>query len=753
LILVIFPGEDPQKFRRALEGLGGTILPYSGQGSRTKFRIRIPLDQLEALCEIEGVRWVEEAPRWKLLNNVSTDILEVRIPRDTQGLYGDGQIVGIADTGLDMGSSHPALLLDDFEDGSGRSRVLEIFDLAADGNPSDPHGHGTHVAGSLLGNGILSGSSPVEDLFPPSSFAGMAPKASLVFQAIMDNASGQLIVPPDLGILFEQAREAGARLHSDSWGTPVSSQYDSFSEDVDRYTWEHPEFLILFAAGNEGIDADGDGVVDLSSLTSPATAKNCISVGATEGDRPSGSGAPDATYGGAWPDDYPEDPLYSDHISDNPRGMAAFSSRGPCADGRIKPDLVAPGTNILSVRSSVAPDGNFWGIYDDHYAWMGGTSMSTPLAAGVAALLREYLMKEKGFSSPSAALLKAALLNAAEDISPGQYGTGDKQEIPDPPIPNPVEGWGRVNLRNAVSPQNGKGIIHIDEKTGLQTGQIREYAFRVTSADLPLKTNLVWTDYPGTPPLGGLVNDLDLELIDPSGDSHYPDPAGAFDRTNNAVGMTIESPLLGDWIARIHGYNVPFGPQPFALVISGGIQPSLLVEPDSGGPGVEVTLTGMDFGAKKPKVYFYQGDLRKKANVISHDPNRIICRFPTRRLYTAGLYGIEVRNRTTGVTHRFDNIFQLMPPEVVGADKVEVTWKESMTLTGTNFGTRRGKIWFEGVAPLDKIKRAKVRKSDWRDEQVILTVPKNLPTGDYRVRLENKVGQSYLAITVRVTAP
>lgn len=83
---------------------------------------------------------------------------------------------------------------------------------------------------------------------------------------------------------------------------------------------------------------------------------------------------------------------------------------------------MAPGTNILSARTrAVSAEADIgWGNYNDHYVWMGGTSMATPLAAGAAALMREYLMTEAGFDLPSAALIKAALLNSAEDISPGQ---------------------------------------------------------------------------------------------------------------------------------------------------------------------------------------------------------------------------------------------------------------------------------------------------------------------------------------------
>jgi hypothetical protein len=152
--------------------------------------------------------------------------------------------------------------------------------------------------------------------------------------------------------------------------------------------------------------------------------------------------------------------------------------------------------------------------------WNGGTSTSAPLTAGAAAVIRQYLMEIEGIATPSAALIKAALLNSAEDISPGQY-TG---EIPQ--VPSSVAGWGRLNLGNAIHPTAPLNILYYDETGGLATGEFKEYVIQVSDASEPLKLNLVWTDYPGTPAnQGGLVNDLDLQVTDPSLTVHYPDQA------------------------------------------------------------------------------------------------------------------------------------------------------------------------------------------------------------------------------------
>src|SRR5262249_11277550 len=142
------------------------------------------------------------------------------------------------------------------------------------------------------------------------------------------------------------------------------------------------------------------GKVEPGSLTSPGTAKNIVTVGASEGNEPSQT----QTYQTAG---FFADPIMSDKMADNIEGMAAFSSRGPTLDGRIKPDVVAPGPFIISNRSPLGQDLVYWAPLNSNYAYSGGTSLSSPFVAGSAALVREWLQKKQSVANPSAALIKA----------------------------------------------------------------------------------------------------------------------------------------------------------------------------------------------------------------------------------------------------------------------------------------------------------------------------------------------------------
>ena len=532
-IVTLFPGETSDPIVRHIEQLGGEVLDVSEYGSRVKLKIQLELESLETVSKMNGVKWIEEAPVWQLHNNMAAGIMDAHDVWNTHNLYGAGQTVAVADTGLDQGSTAVGSLHDDFEDCAGVSRVSTILDLAGDGASDVKSGHGTHVAGSVLGNGDVS--DGIAGCGYNNSYAGIAPEATLVFQALEDNATGALSgIPADLNTLFNQVygNPYNVRIHTNSWGSSQSGAYTSSSEDVDQFVWNNKDFLILFSAGNDGVDADGNGVIDPISMGSPATAKNCITVGASENNRPNGSApTPGANvdWGTGWPFDYPIDPINSDHVSDDATGMAAFSSRGPCLDGRVKPDIVAPGTNIISTKSSLATDlwstGGLGGGLENSYIFSGGTSMSTPLVAGAATLVREFYTDGEGIT-PSAALIKATLLNGALDISPGQYGAGSTQEIPDPPRPNNVEGWGRVDLETSIFPAAPKTLRYADVTTSLNTGESRIYDFTVGPGAVPLRATLVWSDYPGsTVAGGGLVNDLDLILIDPTSSRVYPNNA------------------------------------------------------------------------------------------------------------------------------------------------------------------------------------------------------------------------------------
>ncbi len=302
---------------------------------------------------------------------------------------------------------------------------------------------------------------------------------------------------------------------------------------MDEYTRDNPEFLVVFSAGNSGVDADRDGVVDKGSVLPPSTAKNCLTVGATENERPDGSTpAPafNAAYGWFWPEDYPAAPLSSDHVSNHPEGMAAFSSRGSSFSGRYKPEISAPGTNVISARSHAIDLSQpvLWGpgglssTLRQWYTFSGGTSMSAPLVSGAAALARQFYGVTFG-AVPSSALLRATLLSWARDITPGQYGTGLAREIPPAPRPNNVCGWGRLDLSSCRGAAELEDFYYFEVSPGLSPGGMDSHGFTASPSLKNLCVTLAWNDYPGSAPAGGgLVNDLDLEVVDPLGTVHYP---------------------------------------------------------------------------------------------------------------------------------------------------------------------------------------------------------------------------------------
>ncbi len=436
LTVQLFPGEDPAAVA-ALDGV--QVLETARMAWQTTLRLQADATLLPALAALPGVRWIEAAPAPVLLNDVAAGLSGVTAARETLGLTGAGQVVAVADTGLDLGATGP---LTDF------SPVVAAYCL---GRPApclwdDPQGHGTHVAGSVAGSGALSG----------GQFRGMAPGAGLVVQSLYSPTQpGGLFVPADLNLLLTPPYSDGARIHSDSWGSS-GNRYNTWAQTVDQFVWDHPDMLVVVAAGNGGIDRGGDGLVDPGSLYSPATAKNVLTVGASESLRleQGYTGSYGDSPGGA---NFPVAPVHSDLISDDPAGLAAFSSRGPAADGRIRPDLVVPGTNIVSARSH-HPSAAYPQFYDDDYAFTSGSSQAAPIASGAAALLRQWYV-EHGVASPSAALLRATLVNGAVDLTPGQYGpaVGGTVVVSDDVEGTPVwtsTTWVVTGTRGVHSPAN-----------------------------------------------------------------------------------------------------------------------------------------------------------------------------------------------------------------------------------------------------------------------------------------------------------
>jgi serine protease AprX len=523
------------------------------------------VDEIASLSD-----WVDHIEPYvppKLHNDLAREVLGVDASRtgNTRSRFpfeGEGQIVAIADTGLD--DTHL-----DFQ-----GRILGLIPLGRPNDASDPNGHGTHVAGSVLGDGTASG----------GQLRGMAPKAKLFFQSLMDRNGELGGLPFQLGNLFADAYRAGARIHNNSWGAATSSTYRLSSNEVDEFVHQHKDMLIVISAGNEGTSIDPligkrnakPGYVDWLSIGSPATSKNALVVGASRSPRTQGA-LSNLTYGAVWPNDFSLPPIHDENISGNPECVGAFSSRGPCDDYRIKPDILAPGTDILSCRSSKAPLRNFWGPDPAraNYAYLGGTSMAAPLASGCAALVREYFVKLRGHD-PSAALLKAALINSTRWLN----GWDSVADFPE--LPNYHQGFGCIYMPWAV-PNNMMPELRLEffdnwNDPGSHfnvSGQRMRFRFTLAAGGW-LRLCLAHTDPPGR----ALQNNLNLFLEVPGtnqkrfGNERVPFGLNGPDPQNNIEVIRMDNAPAGDYTIQVIANNL-LRPQDYALVVTGKLLTSL----------------------------------------------------------------------------------------------------------------------------------------------------------------------------------
>ena len=480
---------DLQQVADAIGALGGSVVASTGRAVRFVLN---PTD-IESVAAIPGVASVAAARSPELRSDFARLLIglgQAGPPNSLLPFEGKGEKIGVADTGIDK--DHP-----DFA-----SKTVTIVALGRPNDASDPDGHGTHVAGTIAGDGTASRAQGVP-ANQPAPLRGVAPAADLYFQSVMDINGGLGGLPDSMTDLLQPAYDAGVRIHNNSWGAYIQSRYDSMALDFDEFVHNNPDFLPVIAAGNEGSCRPGSsakvGFVDYPSLGSPGIAKNAITVGASRSNRTSG-GLSALTWQEAWPDDFSSGPIGSEGVSGDPEGLAAFSSRGPVDEFRLKPDLVAPGTDIAATRSSKAPLSHFWGAYPNNrfYAFMGGTSMACPLVTGCAALVREYYRTQQQVAEPSAALLKATLINGTRRL------TGDDAVAPPDGRPNYHQGFGRIDLARSIPDPAAPAfdLFFVDTWK-------REPAFRFVNRKgrlrweinvqkaCELRIALVWTDYPG----------------------------------------------------------------------------------------------------------------------------------------------------------------------------------------------------------------------------------------------------------------
>ena len=394
----------------------------------------------------------------------------------------------------------------------------------------------------------------------------MAPAATVVFQDVGQHDGSLDGLSVGQTDLHQQAHDSGAQIHNNSYGIPAPvavdgggdpTTYDLDSQDVDEAMWRLRYYTIFYAAGNDGASPFGLGAMG-------STAKNAVSVGATV------------------------------HGSGGAEDLANFSSHGPTSDGRIKPDLVAPGQDIVSATEP-SPDGGASQTDPPNNncatSAADGTSFASPTMAGAGLLARQYFFD--GFYpsgaktpadafDPSNALVKAALINSARDLT-GWFTASDGTGGMSAHRPNFGQGWGRVTLDDALffpgdmreltllnDVLNGATTIVAPATTAaIQTGVTHTFMLPGVSHIEDLRVTLNWSDPPG--PTGGgvtLVNNLDLELEDPDGVLYRgnvnfvdgfstPADGSPADALNTVENVFVKDPTPGTWTARVIGTSVP----------------------------------------------------------------------------------------------------------------------------------------------------------------------------------------------------
>ncbi len=424
----VYPESEVDVVRQALTDTGSVIVresaPNAGyQGEYHVLIVEMDAKYIPMVAALRGVRWLEfAAPQAGLDGERETQILAENLnavaPPNTApvtgyqpwlaavGLNGSNATVAICDTGVDANGNNNANGHLDI-----RGRLAAFVDYTGGANATDIDGHGTHVAGIAIGNAATGQTEAAA----PNNFLwgqGVAPQSQYVVQNAISIAAPW--PPANFGKLTQDAVTNGADVMNNSWHdgtaplggagyTANTRRFDQLVRDPNESSAELDHLALVFSAGNAGGGP--------STLTPPHEAKNIIVVGNSLTSRPA-SGFP----------------------SEDINGINGSSSRGPAIDGRIMPTIVAPGTNVSSTWSETGSVANYGqpiagtGTPDpmnpanllNQYMFMSGTSMSAPMVSGTCALLTQWWRERTNGKNPSPALLKALLVNGAEDLAGGQ---------------------------------------------------------------------------------------------------------------------------------------------------------------------------------------------------------------------------------------------------------------------------------------------------------------------------------------------
>ncbi|MCC2546853.1 S8 family serine peptidase [Hymenobacter sp. BT175] len=403
--------------------------------------------------------------------------------------------------GANLTVNRVAALHEQFPALTGQGMAVSIKERPFD--PADPD-----LKGRVLNPTAIPGPATVHATTMASIVAGAANTGpngrGVAWQASLASSDFARLLPDDAQPLLQ----AGISVQNHSYGVDIENFYGLESRAYDQQTIQVPTLLHVFSSGNAGRDASADGryrgLAGAANLTGQfKQSKNTLSVGATDA-----SGT-----------------------------VSLLSSRGPAYDGRIKPELVA---------------------YGD-----GGTSDAAALVSGASVLVQQAYGQPRAGTLPPAALVKAVLINSADD-------TGR-------PGPDFVAGFGQVDALGAVQTITENRFTN----STVATQATRAVPVSVPTGTYLLKATLVWHD--AEAPAGAaqaLLNDLDLELVNlasgqrwqPWALSSYPHPDSLAlparrrpDHLNNVEQVTITLPAAGAYELRVRGQSLMGASQAFSI--------------------------------------------------------------------------------------------------------------------------------------------------------------------------------------------
>jgi len=450
-----------------------------------------------------------------------------------------GFVVDVEDDGVDRGSLTD--VNDEFKvDGlsGGASRLAYNNNYSGDALADGRAGHGNINASIICGYNASSGTA-FEDSLGYQYGLGIAPWVRIGNSKVFSNSGAGVFNQPT-GTRMANAYNGGARISSNSWGYTSGTTYNTDSQahdaavrDAVSGTSGNQELAIVFAAGNSGSGA--------STVHPPGTAKNIITVGASENWRMTGTDGCAVANTGA----------------DSAKDIISFSSRGPTSDARKKPEISAPGTHIQGAASRASGyDGSgvcnqFWPTGQTLYAWSSGTSHSTPAISGACALLRQNAINQ-GLPVPSPAMLKAALIAGTTYMT----GVGANDTLW-----SNSQGMGRVNLGMTL---DSAARVRVDETQVLaNTGDVYTTTGNIASSSAPFRVVLAWTDAPGPTTGNAFVNNLDLEVT-VNGTLYRGNvfsgatsiTGGTADTRNNLESVFLPAGTTGTFSVTVRGTNI-----------------------------------------------------------------------------------------------------------------------------------------------------------------------------------------------------